>query len=138
LDEAICRRRVESRRIHGDHHVEQQRRRIDRARLRRTRAGGIGFVVFTWSRRKRVPSQCGEQREALELAERAVLYWEAARAHLEAVDRERRLVDNVASDNSTHASLVAKAVEGLHTAMKQRDDRQMELIHCMAGGIPEC
>jgi len=46
-----------------------------------------------------------------------VLYWEAARAHLEAVDRERRLVDNVASDNSTHASLVAKAVEGLHTAM---------------------
>jgi hypothetical protein len=98
--------------------------------------GGIGFVVFTWSRRKRVPSQCAEQREALELAERAVLYWEAARAHLEAVDRERRLVDNVASDNSTHASLVAKAVEGLHTAMKQRDDRQMELIHCMAGGIP--
>lgn len=96
--------------------------------------GGIGFVVFTWSRRKRRPTQCAGQREALELAERAVRYWEAARAHLEASEKERTQAGE--RDGPSHASLVAKAVEGLNAAIRQRDQCQMELIHCMANGVP--
>jgi hypothetical protein len=97
--------------------------------------GIVGFVVFTWSRRKSRPSQCAEQREALALAERTVQYWQAARAHLEAVEKERTHVD-VASDGSSHATLVAKAVEGLNLAVRQRDQCQLDLIHCMASGVP--
>jgi hypothetical protein len=98
--------------------------------------GGIGFVFFTWTRRKRQPVQCAEQRAALELAEKAVQYWEAARAHLESVERQRTLTTGAAADESSHALLVAKAVEGHRTAVQQRDDRQMELIRCMASGVP--
>ncbi|MGB8196025.1 MAG: hypothetical protein WCF25_03355 [Acidimicrobiales bacterium] len=96
--------------------------------------GVIGFVVFSWSRKKRRPSQCAEQREALAQAEQAVQYWQAARTHLEAVERTR---SNVAatSDDASHASLVAKAVDGLSAAMKQRDQCQLDLIHCMASGV---
>jgi hypothetical protein len=97
--------------------------------------GIIGFFVFTWSRRKRRPGECAAQREALELAERAVKYWEGARAHLEAVERERTLVDSP-DEEPAHASLVAKAVEGLNSAMRQRDQCQMDLIRCMASGAP--
>jgi hypothetical protein len=97
--------------------------------------GGIGFVVFTWSRRRRRPGQCAAQREALELAERVVRYWEGARAHLVAAERQRAPGD-VASVDPAHASQVAKAVEGLRTAIQQRDQRQLELIHCMAAGVP--
>jgi hypothetical protein len=96
--------------------------------------GGIGFVIFTRVRRQRKPSECAEQREALELAERAVQYWEAARAHLETVERPRTVVDNAPRDEPAHASLMAKALEGLDTALKQRDERQMDLIRCMASG----
>jgi hypothetical protein len=95
--------------------------------------GIIGFFVFTRSRRKRRPGECAAQREALELAERAVKYWEGARAHLEAVERERTLVDSP-NEEPAHASLVAKAVEGLNSAMRQRDQCQMDLIRCMASG----
>ena len=98
--------------------------------------GGIGIVIFTWTRRKRQPSQCAQEREALELAERAVRYWEAARTHLESVERQRTVVDRAARDEPAHASLVAKAVDGLNTAAKQRDERQMDLIRCMASGVP--
>jgi Na+/melibiose symporter-like transporter len=93
--------------------------------------GGIGFVMFTWSRRKRRPVQCAEQREALELAERAVQYWQAARTHLEVTERTH--VDTP-SEGPSHASLVAKAEAGLKSAMQERDQRQLELIHCMASG----
>jgi hypothetical protein len=97
--------------------------------------GVIGFVIFSWSRKKRRPAQCEDQREALAQAEKAVEYWEAARTHLEAVERNRSTQD-VTSDDSSHASLVAKAVDGLSAAMKQRDQCQMDLIHCMASGAP--
>ncbi len=92
--------------------------------------GIIGIVIFTWSRRKRRPDQCAEQREALALAERTVQYWEAARAHLEALKMD------VASDGTPHATLVAKAVEGLNSAVRQRDQCQLDLINCMASGGP--
>jgi len=95
--------------------------------------GGVGFVIFTWIRRKRKPNQCAEQREALELAERAVRYWAAARAHLESVERQRS-VDGTVRDEPAHASLVANAAEGLDSATKQRDECQMDLIRCMASG----
>jgi hypothetical protein len=94
--------------------------------------GGIGFVVFTYTRRKRRPNQCAEQREALELAERALRYWEAARAHLESTKKERTLVDGVVTDESAQANLLAKAVDGLNSAMRQRDQCQLDLIRCMA------
>jgi hypothetical protein len=97
--------------------------------------GVIGFVIFSWSRKKRRPSQCADQREALAQAEKAVEYWEAARAHLEAVERVRSTPE-LASGDASHASLVAKAVDGLSAAMKQRDQCQMDLIHCMASGVP--
>src|SRR5580658_2204871 len=93
--------------------------------------GGIGFVTFTWSRRKRRPVQCAEQREALELAERAVQYWQAARAHLEVAERTHA---DAPSEGPSHESLVAKADAGLKSAMQERDQRQLELIHCMASG----
>jgi hypothetical protein len=96
--------------------------------------GGLGFFVFTWTRRKSRPNQCAAQREALEQAERAVKYWEGARDHLEAVERERTLID-APSDEPAHATLVAKAVEGLKNAMRQRDECQMDLIRCMASGV---
>jgi hypothetical protein len=96
--------------------------------------GVIGVVGFTWSRRRRRPGQCAEQREALELAERVVRYWEGARAHLETAERQRALGD--AAEDPTHAPQLAKAVEGLRTAIAQRDQRQLELIHCMASGVP--
>jgi hypothetical protein len=97
--------------------------------------GGIGFVLFTWTKRKRQPVQCADEREALELAERAVRYWEAARDHLETVERERSATAT-ATDDSAHASLVAKAVEGLNSAVRQREQCQLDLIHCMASGAP--
>jgi hypothetical protein len=98
--------------------------------------GIVGFVVFTYTRRKRSPGQCAAQRDALELAEKSVQYWEAARAHLEAVERQRTALEGTAGDASTHASLVAKAADGLRSAMKQRDECQMALIQCMATGVP--
>ncbi|HEY5009502.1 MAG TPA: hypothetical protein VIH73_00005 [Acidimicrobiales bacterium] len=97
--------------------------------------GVIGFVIFSWSRKKRRPLQCADEREALAQAEKAVEYWETARAHLEAVERTRSSGD-VTSDDASHASLVTKAVDGLRAAMKQRDQCQMDLIHCMASGVP--
>jgi hypothetical protein len=99
--------------------------------------GIIGFVVFTYTRRKRAPGQCAAERDALEVAEKSVQYWEAARAHLEVVERQRTATDDgTPTDASTHATLVAKAVDGLKTAMQQRDECQMALIRCMSSGVP--
>jgi F0F1-type ATP synthase membrane subunit c/vacuolar-type H+-ATPase subunit K len=97
--------------------------------------GLFGFFLFTWSRKRRRPAQCQEERDALAQAEQAVQYWEAARAHLEAVQRGRPTSIS-ANDEASHASLVAKAVDGLRAAIKQRGQCQMDLIHCMASGVP--
>jgi hypothetical protein len=97
--------------------------------------GIVGFAVFTYTRRKRTPGQCAAQRDALELAEKSVQYWHTARAHLETVERQRTHEDT-AADAQAHASLVAKAADGLKSAMQQRDECQMELIRCMASGVP--
>ena len=96
--------------------------------------GGIGFAGFTWMRRKRRPNECAEQREALELAERAVRYWQGARAHLEAAEAERMRAGVGANEDETHGSLVANAIDGLKNAIHQRDQCQMDLIRCMAAG----
>jgi hypothetical protein len=97
---------------------------------------GIGGVAFNLAHRKRRPSPCAEQREALALAEKAVQYWEAVRAHVVAVESERLEVDGPDSADSTHATQLANAVEGLSAALKQRDQCEMDLIHCMASGLP--
>lgn len=96
---------------------------------------GIGAVAFTLARRKRRPMPCAEQREALALAEKAVQYWEAVRAHVVAVETERLAADGAGND-STHAGQLARAVEGVTSAMKQRDQCELDLIHCMAAGAP--
>lgn len=93
--------------------------------------GCIGIVGFFWMRRKRRPNECAEEREALELAERAVRYWEGARAHLEAAEKERMGTDAVANEDPAHASSEAKAIDGLNNAMQLRDQRQMDLIRCV-------
>ena len=97
--------------------------------------GIVGFVVFTWTRRKRRPDQCAEQREALELAEKAVRYWEAAHAHLAAVTRPGNSSGD-ADAAASHAAALSKSSEGLRSAIQQRDQRQMDLIRCMASGVP--
>ena len=48
----------------------------------------LAFAFVTTARRKKRPSECAEQRGALESAERALHYWEAAAAHLRVVDLE--------------------------------------------------
>ncbi|HUZ41749.1 MAG TPA: hypothetical protein VMU68_10225 [Acidimicrobiales bacterium] len=96
---------------------------------------GIGSVAFTLARRKKRPIPCADQREALALAEKAVQYWEAVRAHVVTVETERLSGDGAESDDATHATQLAKAVEGLSAAMKQRDQCEMDLIHCMASGV---
>lgn len=96
--------------------------------------GGIGFAVFlVVTRRKRRPNACAQQQEALDLAERAVRHWEAARNHLDAVARGRTGIEPSADDQK-NAALMANAVEGLRTAIKHRDECQMDLIRCMASG----
>jgi hypothetical protein len=97
---------------------------------------GIGTVAFTLARRKKRPSPCAEQREALALAEKAVQYWEAVRAHLVTAETERLNTEGSMIDDSTHATQLAKAVEGLSAALKQRNQCEMDLIHCMASGVP--
>ena len=95
---------------------------------------GIGAVAFTLARRKKRPVPCAEQRDALALAEKAVQYWEAVRAHVVAVEAERLRGDDAQSDDEAHATQMAKAVDGLSAAKKQRDQCEMDLIHCMAAG----
>lgn len=95
---------------------------------------GIGAVAFTLARRKRRPMPCAEQREALALSEKAVQYWEAVRAHVVAVESERFATDS--ANDPTHDEQLARAVEGLTSAMKQRDQCELDLIRCMASGAP--
>ena len=73
--------------------------------------GIIGIVIFTWSRRKRRPDQCAEQREALALAERSRAVLGSGPGSFGGRSRM-----DVASDGTPHATLVAKAVEGLNSA----------------------
>jgi hypothetical protein len=118
----------------------------------------VGFAIFAWSRQKRAPTQCVAEREALELAERALHYWEGALAHLQEVranaERSQPIgvgdvlassptdaPANITSDNSvtaegeSRAMLIEKAVNGHAMAIKQRDERQLDLIRCMATGV---
>jgi len=96
---------------------------------------GIGAVAFTLARRKKRPVPCAEQRDALALAEKAVQYWEAVRAHVVAVEAERLSGDDARSEDENHSTQMAKAVDGLSAAKKERDKCEMDLIHCMASGV---
>ncbi len=93
-----------------------------------------GFTALTLSRRKRVPQQCALEREALIVAEQAVRYWEGALAHLE---HGVRTADGAGSEDGSResqASLLAKAKSGHAKALQVRDERQLDLIRCMASG----
>jgi hypothetical protein len=98
--------------------------------------GGVGFVVMTYARKKRRPSQCGEQRDALASAERALQYWEGALAHIQTVDRDRlgAQTNGAAPSDVDHESLRTKSQSGYAAAVKYRDQCQLDLIHCMASG----
>jgi hypothetical protein len=107
--------------------------------------GGVGFVVLSYSRKKRRPTQCGEQRDALAAAERALQYWEGALAHIQSVDRDRfsaqsnSVVDGAnpndpAPSDVDHESLRTKSQSGYAAAVKYRDQCHLDLINCMASG----
>jgi hypothetical protein len=101
--------------------------------------GGGGFTILTWSRRKRKPQQCAAEREALSMAEQALRYWEGALMHLQSAPRshDNAAIDNATSEGATpesQASLLEKATAGHASALKTRDERQLDLIRCMASG----
>jgi len=107
--------------------------------------GGVGFVVLSYSRKKRRPAQCADQRDALAAAERALHYWEGALAHIQAVDRDRLSArandaregsdsDDPVAGDADHESLRAKSQGGYAAAVKYRDQCQLDLINCMASG----
>jgi hypothetical protein len=101
--------------------------------------GTISYFVISRTRRTRRPERCSDQREALELAERAVKYWEGARSHMEAVAKQRTTDEGGTDDATSHASQLTKVHEGLSAAVEQRDQRQLDLIRCMAsagGPVP--
>jgi hypothetical protein len=99
--------------------------------------GGGGFTVLMWSRRKRAPQPCATEREALEMAEQAVRYWEGALMHLRNAARSqdggaRGDTSDDGATRESNASLLEKAKSGHASALKVRDERQLELIRCMA------
>jgi len=99
-----------------------------------------GFTILTWSRRKRAPQECALEREALEVAEQAVRHWEGALAHLQNAAQSHDVagVDNAGAEGTsreTQASLLQKAMSGHASALKIRDERQLDLIRCMASGV---
>lgn len=97
--------------------------------------GIAGFIVLTWSKRKRAPQQCASEREALELAERAVRYWEGALAHLQHSANQGQTTSDLATEGrESEASLLEKAKTGHAKAVQARDECQLELIRCMASG----
>ncbi len=98
--------------------------------------GGGGFTVLMWSRRKRAPQQCALEREALATAEQALRYWEGALHHLQNTARDVATTDNAGTGGppESHASLLEKAMNGRASALKERDERQFDLIRCMASG----
>jgi hypothetical protein len=102
--------------------------------------GGGGFTILTWSRRKRAPQQCAHEREALEAAEQALRYWEGALAHLQIAARSQHgsATDNAGVEGDareSQASLLEKATSGHAQALQVRDERQLDLIRCMASGV---
>jgi hypothetical protein len=102
--------------------------------------GGGGFAILTWSRRKRAPQQCALEQEALEVAEQAVRYWEGAIVHLQNAAKSHggSAIDDAGVEGTsleTPASLLEKATKGRASALKVRDERQLDLIRCMASGV---
>jgi hypothetical protein len=94
-----------------------------------------GFIVLTWSKRKRAPQQCASEREALELAEQAVRYWEGALAHLQhSANQDQTTSDLAVEGRESQASLLEKAKSGHAKAVQVRDECQLDLIRCMASG----
>ena len=106
----------------------------------------IGFAFAVTSRRKKQPTQCAEQRSALEAAERALTYWEAAVAHLQSVEPHAgvpgaddpgatpepyRYGRSADMSDEEFATLVKNAVDGRDAAAKHRDQCQIDLIVCM-------
>jgi hypothetical protein len=107
--------------------------------------GVVGFVAITYSRKKRRPTQCADQQDALAAAERALHYWEGALAHIQAVDRDRFSArandigagaesDAPRSPDVDHETLRVKSQSGYEAAVKYRDQCQVDLINCMASG----
>ncbi len=110
--------------------------------------GGIGFVILTYSRKKRRPSQCAEQRDTLAAAERALQYWEGALAHIQTLDQNHFSVGAIGVVDGTdprapvtsdvdHETLRRKSQSGYAAAVQYRDQCQLDLIRLMAlGGGP--
>lgn len=110
----------------------------------------LAFAFVTSQRRKKRPTECAEQRAALESAESALHYWEAAVAHLREVDLASANPASVepaagASGASAvfkyghtadmtgeqFAELLKRAVDGRDEAERQRDQCQVDLVNCV-------
>jgi hypothetical protein len=106
----------------------------------------LAFAFVTTTRRKKTPSECAEQQEALESAERALRYWEAAVAHLRVVDlesgahqstdatgpaREFKYGHTADMTGGEFAELLKRAVDGRDGAKRYRDQCQVDLVNCI-------
>jgi hypothetical protein len=106
----------------------------------------LAFAFVTSSRRKKRPTECAQQQDALESAERALRYWEAAVAHLRVVDLESGAhhgadatgaatefkyghTDDMTGDE--FAELLKRAVDGRDGAERYRDQCQIDLVNCI-------
>jgi hypothetical protein len=73
------------------------------------------------------------------MAEQALRHWEGALVHLQNAARNQggAASDSVGAEGATgesQASLLEKATNGHASALKARDERQLDLIRCMASG----
>lgn len=113
------------------------------------------FAALSYARRRRRPTECAAQHEALSGAEGALHYWHAAVAHLEHVgadatnqslnefpvptDGARTALAAPQADHETVnvnasdlAAMLEKSVAGRDAALRFRDQCQLDLINCMA------
>jgi hypothetical protein len=112
----------------------------------------LATAFVTTARRKKRPSECAEQRGALESAERALHYWEAAVAHLREVDLEAGAHSGTGASGAARefkyghtddmtgqefAELLRRAVDGRNAAERYRDQCQADLVHCIAEPVVE-
>lgn len=105
----------------------------------------LAFAFVTSQRRKKRPTECAEERAALESAQSALHYWDAAVAHLREVDLASGDPADGADGTAAvfkyghtadmtgeqFAELLQRAVDGRDEAERQRDQCQVDLVNCV-------
>jgi Tfp pilus assembly protein PilX len=88
----------------------------------------MAFAFLATSRRKKRPSECAEQRAALESAERSLQYWEKALTHLQCADPSAA---GAPSTDGGDGEALRGALEGRAAAASMRDQCQVDLVNCL-------